>query len=88
MSANWVTRKRPARLECRIEFNDYEETREFLDRAADLSESHGYYPDLSFGRTHVSITLRPEVEGEEVNEAMWQYAKLLDVLIPAARTSD
>jgi len=85
MSENWVTRKRPARLERRIEFSDYEETREFLDRAADLSEKEGYYPDMSFGRTHVSVTLRPEDDSDEVNEAMLKYAHLMDVLVPAAR---
>ncbi len=88
MSTNWVTRKRPARLERRIEFSDYEETREFLDRAAELSESRGYYPDMSFGRTHVSIVLRPEDESDVVSEDMLQFANLMDVLVPAARLTN
>jgi len=84
MSDNWVTRKRPARLESRFEFSDYEDTRVFLDRAAELAESEGYYPDMSFGRTHVCITLKPEEETPEVPEGLWRYARLVDELLPAA----
>lgn len=86
MSEHWVERKRPARLERRIEFADYEETREFLDRAADLAEQRGYYPDMSFSRTHVSITLQPQNEGDEVGEELLQYAKLLDALVAPAQS--
>ena len=82
MSENWSLRKRPARLERRIEFSDYNETREFLDQAAEVAEREGYYPDMSFGRTHVSITLYPQNEGDEVNDDLMRYAKLLDALVP------
>ena len=81
MSENWSLRKRPARLERRIEFSDYNETRDFLDKAAEVAEREGYYPDMSFGRTHVSITLYPQNEGDEVNDDLKRYAKLLDVLV-------
>lgn len=88
MSENWAIRKRPARLERRIEFSDYEETREFLDRAADLAERHGHYPDMSFGRTHVCITLHPQVETEQVSEELLHYAHQFDALIPEARATN
>lgn len=81
MSNNWVIRKRPARLERRIEFSSYEETRDFLDLAADLSESHGYYPDMSFGRTHVCLTLHPQGDKDEVSEDLLHYASLIDALV-------
>ncbi len=83
MSEKWTVRKRPARLERRIEFADYEETREFLDRAADLAERQGYYPDMSFGRTHVSISLLPKEEGAEIDDELKQYAEQMDALLPA-----
>lgn len=85
MSENWVIRKRPARLERRIEFSDYEETRTFLDRAAELAESQGYYPDMSFGRAHVSITLQAQDGADEVSDELLHYAHLMDALVPAAR---
>ena len=78
MSDLWAERKRPVRLERRIEFSEYDQTRDFLDKAADLAESTGYYPDMSFGRTHVSITLHPQGEAEEINDELRDYAKSLD----------
>ncbi len=85
MSSDWFTRKKPAQLERRIEFSDYQQTRDFLERAAELAESEGYYPDMGFGRTYVSITLCPKDDKGEVNEDMRRYAGLLDELVLAAR---
>ena len=85
MSENWVERKRPTRLERRFEFFDYEETRDFLERAAAVSESEGYYPDMSFGRTHVSMALHVKDDETEVSEDIIRYAKLVDALVPTER---
>jgi pterin-4a-carbinolamine dehydratase len=85
MSKFWSERKKPARLERRIEFDDYEQTREFLERAADLAEREGHYPDMSFGRTYVSITLYPHDEAEAVNPELVRYADEVDELARAAR---
>lgn len=89
MSGNWKVRKRPARLEGRFEFESYDDTRDFLDLAAELAEREDYYPDMSFGRTHVSITLKSEEEESEVNENIKRYAAMLDELAPSSpRTID
>ncbi|MBL1260017.1 MAG: 4a-hydroxytetrahydrobiopterin dehydratase [Thiotrichaceae bacterium] len=89
MSEHWKVRKRPVRLERRFEFESYDDTRDFLDLAAELAEKEDYYPDMSFGRTHVSITLKSEEEESEVNENIKRYAAMLDDLAPAApRTID
>jgi len=55
----WTERKRPVCLEKRFEFATYRETRDFLDRLGSLSESKDRFPDLSFGKTYVNVTLRP-----------------------------
>jgi pterin-4a-carbinolamine dehydratase len=91
MKDKWIVRKRPARLERRIEFAEYEETREFLEKAAELSESVGYYPDISFGRTHVNITLQDEDQdnkSEVVSDEIQSFADKMDVLIPSAPPAD
>lgn len=85
MGLNWIERKNPVRLECRVEFSDYDETRDFLDRAAELSEKQDYYPDMSFGRTHVSITLSPLDDSGVISEALKHYAGLMDELAPAVQ---
>lgn len=82
MSDKWVTRKRPARLERRFEFSDYEQTREFLERTADLSEAHDYYPDMSFGRTHVSMTLHMEDDETEITDKLVRFSELVDAILP------
>lgn len=83
MNQDWTERQRPVRLERRLEFSDYEATRAFLDRAADLSERAGIYPDMSFGRTYVNITLHTEDGASEVGESLHRFAADLDALIQA-----
>ena len=61
----WHERKRPVCLERRFEFESYNATRDFLDRLGDFSEAKQRFPDISFGRTYVNITLRPESEGDD-----------------------
>ncbi len=62
MEQPWTPRprtERAERLERRIEFPDYASTRDFLERLNTLSEQTGRFPDISFGRTYVNLTLRP-----------------------------
>ena len=44
----------------RFDFASYAETRHFLDRMADLSKREDYYPDVSFGKTYVNISIDAE----------------------------
>ena len=61
----WHERKRPVCLERRFEFESYSATRDFLDRLGDFSEAKQRFPDISFGRTYVNITLRPEAQDDD-----------------------
>lgn len=85
MTTGWKHRQKPVRLEKRVEFDDYEQIREFLEQSADYSEKEGYYPDMSFGRTFVSMTLYPESDEEELTEVVTNYADEMDKLVEAAR---
>jgi len=80
MSAEWKERKRPARLEKKYLFEDYEDLRDFLDRAADLSEREEYYPDMGFGRDYVNITIHADEGEEELSPKQHQFAQQLDEL--------
>jgi pterin-4a-carbinolamine dehydratase len=88
MNQAWTVRQRPARLERRLEFPDYESTRDFLDRAASLSEQEGIFPDISFGRTYVNITLHAEDNTTEVGEPLAHFARELDALLGTEKTLD
>ncbi|NCA68681.1 MAG: pterin-4-alpha-carbinolamine dehydratase [Sphingobacteriia bacterium] len=81
MHPDWHFRQRPPRLERRIEFVDYASTRDFLDRAAGVSEDMGLYPDMSFGRTYVNITLHAEEGASEIGQSQRRYAEALDALM-------
>ena len=44
----------------RFDFGSYAETRHFLDQMADLSRREDYYPNVSFGKTYVNISIDAE----------------------------
>lgn len=79
----WHQRDRPMRLERRFEFETYSATRDFLDRLGAFSELHQRFPDLSFGRTYVNATLRPqdETEGAQLQEGDHAFAAGVDGLL-------
>lgn len=80
MQNEWVTRVRPVRLERRYEFHDYESLRDFLERAAELSEREGLYPDMGFGRDYVNITIHTAEGSSELDESRHRLAHELDNL--------
>uniref|UniRef100_E6PLT2 Putative Pterin-4a-carbinolamine dehydratase n=1 Tax=mine drainage metagenome TaxID=410659 RepID=E6PLT2_9ZZZZ len=47
-------------LNWRFDFGSYAETRSFLDQVADLSRREDYYPNVSFGKTYVNISIDAE----------------------------
>ncbi|KPK55797.1 MAG: pterin-4-alpha-carbinolamine dehydratase [Thiotrichales bacterium SG8_50] len=80
MGGQWQERKRPTRLEGRFEFADYQTLRDFLDRAAELSEREGLYPDMGFGRDYVNITIHAKEGEEALGDAQHRFAQQLDDL--------
>jgi 4a-hydroxytetrahydrobiopterin dehydratase len=81
MTVSWTHRQRPERLERRLEFADYEATRVFLERLEVLSQQTGRFPDISFGRTYVNLTVRPTADGEAVGEADHVFVAAVDALL-------
>ena len=53
----WRHTEKPPKIERRFTFVNYAETSAFLERLAELSKQDNYFPDLSFGRTHVHVTI-------------------------------
>lgn len=79
----WQQRERPIRLERRVEFETYGATRDFLDRLGEFSEQQQRFPDISFGRTYVNLTLRPgdESAGAQLREDDHAFAAGVDGLL-------
>ena len=80
MSQQWQERARPKRLERRYQFVDYESLRDFLDRAAALSEREGLYPDMGFGRDYVNMTIHGSEEDNTLGGQQRRLAQELDAL--------
>jgi 4a-hydroxytetrahydrobiopterin dehydratase len=81
MEQPWTHRARPDRLERRIEFADYDSTRFFLEQLNTLSEQAGRFPDISFGRTYVNLTLTAQSEGEAIGDGEKSFAAAIDELL-------
>lgn len=76
--ADWQARQKPPLLTRRFDFSDYARTRLFLDDLAELSKRTGYYPDLNFGKTHVSVSISSE--SENLGEDEYSFATQTDQL--------
>ena len=81
----WRRRERPLRLERRLVFGGYEALRDFLDRAGDLSEETGIFPNLSFGRTYVNMTLFADDDSGELSAEAERFAQRVDGLVESPR---
>ena len=79
MTHQWTERPRPARLERRVEFPDYDATRRFLEGAEASCKQAGIFPDISFGRTYVNLTLH--ADGETLGDPLHRLAAELDALV-------
>jgi 4a-hydroxytetrahydrobiopterin dehydratase len=88
MNQDWQERARPVRLERRYEFPDYANLRDFLDRAAELSEREGLYPDMGFGRTYVNVTIHLAEGATELDDSQRRFAVMLDALFAAPGDGD
>ncbi|MGB5736655.1 MAG: pterin-4-alpha-carbinolamine dehydratase [Thiohalocapsa sp.] len=64
-----------------MEFDDYEALRDFLDRAAELSEKTGVYPNLSFGRTYVNMTLFADEDSGTLSGEAERFAERVDSFV-------
>lgn len=84
MDQPWTPRPKPEqaeRLERRVEFGDYTTTRDFLERLNALCEAEQRFPDISFGRTYVNLTLRSETEDASIEAADWSFTAAIDALV-------
>jgi 4a-hydroxytetrahydrobiopterin dehydratase len=87
MNQQWQEKLRPHRLEGRYEFENYDALRNFLDRAAELSERDGLYPDLGFGRDYVNVTIYAEEGSGAVADRQRRFAAQLDAIYPTGTSS-
>lgn len=81
MNEQWQERVRPVRLERRYEFPDYQSLRDFLDRAAVVSERENLFPDMGFGRDYVNVTIYCDEGANTLGEQQRRLAERFDALL-------
>jgi pterin-4a-carbinolamine dehydratase len=77
-SSAWHVQQHPPLLTRRFEFGTYAEARRFLDELATLSDRRGYYPDLNFGKSHVSVSIA--ARDDTLGDAEFGFASQADAL--------
>ena len=75
----WQRQDLPPMLSQRFEFANYAETRRFLDGVAKLAEEAKLYPNLSFGKTYVSVTI--DADGKKLGPETTALAQKIDALV-------
>ena len=53
----WNQRESPLRIEKRFEFEQYSRTSKFMKHVDELCKEKDIYPNISFGKNFVSITI-------------------------------
>ncbi|MDD3575397.1 4a-hydroxytetrahydrobiopterin dehydratase [Halothiobacillus sp.] len=76
---DWTRQDLPPMLSRRFEFESYSATRAFLDNVAKIAESVKHYPNLSFGKTYVSVTL--DEGGSKIGSESVALAQKIDALL-------
>ena len=83
-TAGWQRKERPPALFRRFQFENYGETRAFLDALAELSKQDGYYPDISFGTTYANVTVHAS-NGEKLEHNDFEFAARIDEITDRTR---
>lgn len=75
----WKVQKRALTMTKRYDYNNYDDMRDFLDELQDLSEKEDYYPDLTFSRVHVNVSIKSREE-EKFTDIDFMFAEKVDAL--------
>ena len=68
MNLMWNKRESPLRIEKRFEFEEYSKISNFMEKIEKLCKEKGIYPNISFGKNFVSISIflnRKEISNKE-----------------------
>ncbi len=78
INAEWKVQKRAQLMSRRYDFASYDDMRDFLDELETLSENETYYPDLTFSRSHVNVSIK--ARGEELAQVDFDFSEKVDSL--------
>ena len=72
----WNERESPLRIEKRFEFEEYSKISKFMERIEKLSKEKDIYPNISFGKNFVSLSIFLENTG--ISDKEKDFSKDID----------
>jgi len=74
----WNKRESPLRIEKRFEFEEYSKISKFMENIEKLCKEKNIYPNISFGKNFVSLSIF--LDKEEISSKEKNFSKDIDVL--------
>ena len=72
----WNKRESPLRIEKRFEFEEYSKISKFIEKIEKLCKEKDTYPNISFGKNFVSISIF--LDNEEISSKEKDFSKDID----------
>ena len=72
----WKERESPLRIEKRFEFEQYSKIRKFMEKIEKLCKEKDIYPNLSFGKNFVSLSIF--LDNKEISDRERDFSKDID----------
>tara|TARA_B100000035_G_scaffold123963_1_gene105516 strand:+ start:465 stop:704 length:240 start_codon:yes stop_codon:yes gene_type:complete len=74
----WNERESPLRIEKRFEFEQYSKISKFMEKIEELCKEREIYPNISFGRNFVSLSIF--LDNKEISVREKDFSKDIDKL--------
>tara|TARA_Y100001968_G_scaffold290936_1_gene295043 strand:- start:143 stop:379 length:237 start_codon:yes stop_codon:yes gene_type:complete len=72
----WNLRESPSRIEKRFEFKEYSKTSQFIENIEKLCKEKNIYPNISFGKNFVSVTIF--LDGKQISDFEKNFSHQID----------
>ena len=72
----WNERESPLRIEKRFEFDQYSKISKFMEEIEKLCKERDIYPNISFGKNFVSVTVFSK--SKEISELEKEFSSQID----------
>ena len=72
----WNKRESPLRIEKRFEFDEYSKISKFMRKIEKLCKEKGVYPNISFGKNFVSLSIF--LDNEKISDKEKVFSKDID----------
>ena len=72
----WNERESPLRIEKRFEFEQYSKISKFMEKIEKLCKEKDIYPNISFGKNFVSLSIF--LENNEISNKEKEFSEVID----------